>query len=92
MKKIIALCSLFVAAPVLADNVVALPPGGSIFMNGTIVRCTGMVNPDAPKCAVSQYNGNTYSVYVGSNRWGYVEGFESAIKVVKELKESGLCN
>ena len=92
MKKIVALCSLFVAAPVLANDDVALPPGGSIRVNGTTIRCTGTVNPDAPKCSVSQYNGNTYTVSVGSNRWGYIEGFEGAIKIVKELKESGLCN
>lgn len=93
MKKILTLCAFAFTLPALADHVLTLPPGASLQVYDTTVRCLGAVqNPDAPKCGVRNYSGHTYSIYVGTNEWGRMEGFENAVAVVMRLKESGMCN
>lgn len=90
MKRFVALLALITGLPLFADQEMTLPPGGSIDLSGIRVRCAGS-DASTPFCRISSMGNDYYYVYVGTNNWGTVGGFDKAVKTVIELKQAGLC-
>jgi len=99
MKRLLLCFTVLFSLASVADDfagpprhLIRLQPGTSTNVDGTTIMCIGATTTDAPKCSVFQYSGNTYKVRVGMSEWGYTDGFQAAIDIVKQLKESGLCS
>jgi hypothetical protein len=99
MKRLLLCFTVLFSLASVADDfagpprhVIRLQPGTVTNVDGTTIMCIGTTAVDTPKCGVSQYAGNTYKVRVGTSEWGFTDGFQAAIDIVKQLKESGICS
>ena len=91
MKHLLVAFALLISLPVLAEKSISIKPGSSVDIDGVLVKCTGTSSENSRKCSVRNYTGSIYEVLVEGSVWGKVDGFDNAVKLVIELKNSGLC-